>query len=86
MGTIVGAIAAVAAWLAWALFSETRHNHGFWVALLLPLVLILSPLILLVFLLVNYISLIAFIAIGRRAEHGEFMRRLRVRSGLFLLF
>jgi di/tricarboxylate transporter len=84
--TLIGTAFAILLWLGWALFSETRHNHGFWVAFLLPLFLIVSPLIWLIYILINYLSLLVFVLIGRREQHAEFMRKLKVRSGIFLLF
>ncbi|MCB1746921.1 MAG: hypothetical protein KDK06_07080 [Gammaproteobacteria bacterium] len=77
---------AVIAWVAWALCSETRHNHGVWVALLLPLLPLLVPLLWLVYGLIVAVTYVAFAARGRRDEHAEFMREFRARSGVFTLF
>ncbi|MGE0484489.1 MAG: hypothetical protein AB7Q81_10145 [Gammaproteobacteria bacterium] len=77
---------AVAAWLAWACFSETRHNHGFWVALLLPLAPVIVPLVWATYQLIRGASYLVFALRGRRDEHAEFMRRLKLRSGVFTLF
>jgi hypothetical protein len=79
-------MAAVMLWLCWALFSETRHNHGFWVALLLPLSPVIIPLLWLIYLLVKYSTWLVFLLRGRRAEHQEFMRKFRVWYGVFMLF
>jgi hypothetical protein len=83
---IAGATAAMVLWLGWALFSETRHNHGFWVAFMLPLSPIIIPLLWLVFITVKYVSLLVFLLRGRRDEHEEFMRKFKNRSGVFILF
>jgi di/tricarboxylate transporter len=83
---MVGAAVAGALWLAWALFSDTRRNHGFWVAFLLPLAPVIFPLLWLIYIVIKYPSYLAFVALGRREEHEEFMREVRRRSGVFLLF
>mgnify|MGYP001419384426 CR=1 FL=1 len=83
--TIITACVVAAAWLAWGLFSETRHNHGFIVAFLMPLALVMLPLLWIVYLLIKYTTLAAFILSGRREEHAEFLRKLKVRYGVFLL-
>jgi len=51
---IAYAIFPVAVWFAWAFFSETRHNHGFWVAFLPPLALILIPVFWIIFVFFKY--------------------------------
>jgi len=73
-------------WLAWVLFSETRRNHGFWVAFLLPLAPVIFPILWITYVLIKYLSLLAFIVLGQKKEHEDFMRTLRIRSGVFLLF
>lgn len=83
---LIGAIIIAALWIGWTFCSETRHNHGIWVAFFLPLALILFPLLGLVYLLIKWISGIIFIALGRRDDHAEFMRQLRIRSGVFFWF
>ena len=82
---VIGAVVAALLWLAWACFSDTRHNHGFWVALLMPLVLILMPVVWMIFVLIKGSSFVVFVALGRRGDHEEFMRRLRIRSGILML-
>lgn len=84
--SIVGAFVAAVVWVAWAFFSETRHNHGFWVAFLLPLTPIIIPVLWFIFLSIKYSSLLAFIVFGRREAHEEFMRKLKVRTGIFIFF
>ena len=83
---IVGAIVGAALWLAWGLFSDTRHNHGFLVAFLIPLALILIPVLFIVFVLIKYTSYFIYVALGRREDHEEFMRKVKTRSGVFLFF
>lgn len=34
---LIGPIALILFWVLWTFFSETRYNHGIWVAFLLPL-------------------------------------------------
>ena len=82
--SIAGAVVAAVLWLLWACFSDTRRNHGFWVAFLMPPVLILMPAVWVIFILVKYTSYLVFVALGRRGEHEEFMRKLRIRSGVFM--
>lgn len=82
---ILTGLAVAAAWLAWALASDTRRHHGFLVALGLPLALLLLPVTWLAFVLFGRGSWLVFTALGRRGEHAAFMRRVRVRCG-FLLF
>jgi len=84
--SIVGAIVATVVWLAWAFFSETRHNHGFWVAFLIPLTPAIIPVLWIIFLFIKQSSYLAFIMLRRREDHEEFMRKLKVRSGVFLFF
>ena len=82
---IIVAIVIAITWMAWALFSETRHNHGILVALLMPLAPIIIPVLWIAFLLIKVTSYFVFIALGRRKEHEEFMIKLKIRSGVFLL-
>lgn len=84
--TMVVAIVVAILWVVWALFSETRHNHGLLVAFLMPLTPILIPLLLIVYVVVKYASYLVFLLLGRRSEHDEFMRKFKIRSGVFLLF
>jgi len=84
--SIVNMAVIAVLWLAWSFFSETRHNHGFWVALLMPLVLIIMPMSWIIFIFVNYSSYILFLIRGRREQHDEFMRKVKTRSGIFLFF
>lgn len=84
--TSITVIVIVAVWLGWSLLSETRHNHGFWVAVLLPLWLCLLPVLWVIFMVITFLSFAMFVLIGRKSEHPEFMRQLRVRSGVFLLW
>jgi hypothetical protein len=81
---VMGAAIAVVLWLAWAFFSDTRRNHGFWVAFLLPLAPVIIPLLWLTYVLIKYPSYLVFVALGRRGEHEEFMRKVKTRSGVFL--
>jgi hypothetical protein len=83
---IIYAVFAVGAWLAWAFFSETRHNHGFLVAFLLPLALIFIPVFTIIFVFFKYSSYVFFILIGRREDHKEFMEKLKIRFGCFPFF
>ncbi len=83
---IVGAVVAAALWLAWAFCSETRHNHGFWVAFLMPLAPVVIPFLWILYIFTKYSSYLGFVLLGRREDHREFMGRLRVRSGIFLFF
>ena len=83
---IAGACVAAVAWLAWVFLSETRHNHGFWVAFLMPLAPVIIPVLWIVFMLIKYSSCLIFIIHGRREDHDEFMRKLKIRSGVFLFF
>ncbi len=84
--SIVGAVVAAVVWLAWAFLSETRHNHGFWVAFLIPLAPVIIPVLWIIFICIKYSSYLVFIMLGRREDHEEFMRQLKVRSGIFLFF
>ena len=84
--SIVVASVALGAWVLWVLFSDTRQNHGFLVALLAPLALLLLPVLWIAFALMKYSSYLVLACLGRSREHEEFMRKLRARSGLFLLF
>jgi hypothetical protein len=84
--SVVFAVLAGAAWLAWACFSETRHNHGFWVALLLPLAPVIVPLLWVMYQAIRGVSYAVFALRGRRDEHAGFMHRLKLRSGVFTLF
>jgi hypothetical protein len=83
---ILASLAIAAAWLAWALASDTRRHHGFLVALGLPLALLLLPVTWLAFVLFERGSWLAFAVLGRRDEHAAFIRRVRVRCGFLLLF
>ena len=83
---IVGAIVVAAIWVAWALFSDTRRNHGILIAFLMPLALIFIPVLFIVFVLIKYTSYIIYVALGRREDHEEFMRKLKIRSGVFLFY
>jgi hypothetical protein len=83
---IVYAIFPFAVWLAWAFFSETRNNHGFWVAFLLPLALIAIPVFTIIFLFFKFSSYVFFILMGRKKDHREFMEKLKIRTGLFPFF
>ena len=85
IATIAGALVGIV-WLGWAFFSETRHNHGFWVAFLLPLSPVIIPLLWLVFILVKYSTYPVFVLRGKKDAHEEFMRQLKIRSGVFMLF
>ena len=84
--TIVAVVIAAAVWILWAIFSDTRHNHGFWVALFLPLTPVIIPVLWLVFILTKYSSYLIFITFKRKEDHDEFMRKFKIRSGIFLLF
>ncbi len=84
--TVIGVAVALAVWVAWALGSDTRHNHGFWTAILLPLAPLLMLIGLLAFTLIRAVSFIVFLALGRRGDHAEFMRRLRVKTGVLMFF
>jgi hypothetical protein len=84
--SVVGAVAAAVVWLAWALFSETRHNHGFLVAFFIPLAPVIVPALWIIYIVLKYSSYLAFTVLGRRKDHEEFMAVLRVRSGVFLFF
>ena len=86
MTTIIGAVVAVVLWLVWALCSDTRRNHGFWVAFLLPLAPVILPVLWLTYILIKYPSYFVFIALGRQEDHEEFMRKVKIRSGVYLLF
>jgi len=83
---VVTAIVAAVIWLAWSFLSETRHNHGFWVAFLMPLAPVIIPLLWVIYIFIKSSSYIAFILLRRREEHEDFMRELRTRSGIFLFF
>lgn len=80
---IVYAIFAAGAWLAWAFFSETRNNHGFWVAFLLPLALIVIPVFTILFVFFKYSSCVFFVLIGRREDHQGLIEKLQNIVGLF---
>jgi hypothetical protein len=54
--TLLGAVVAAVAWWAWAFFSETRHQHGFWVALLMPLAPVIIPALWIIFISNHYLS------------------------------
>ncbi|THB76767.1 MAG: hypothetical protein D6B25_08980 [Desulfobulbaceae bacterium] len=82
----IGLIIPVAIWLFWVVFSDTRHNHGFWVAFLMPLALFFFPLVWIAYVFLKYSTLLAFTVRGRKDEHQEFFRKLTIRSGIFLLF
>lgn len=84
--SIVGAIITAVVWLAWAFLSETRHNHGFWVAFLIPLTPVIIPVLWIIYIFIKYSSYLVFITLGRREDHEEFMRTLKIRSGIFLFF
>jgi len=86
IATIAGALVGIVLWLGWAFFSETRHNHGFRVAFLLPLSPVIIPLLWLVFILVKYSTYPVFVLRGKKDAHEEFMRQLKIRSGVFMLF
>ena len=83
---IVGAIVVAALWLAWGLFSDTRRNHGLFVAFLIPLAPIFIPVLFIVFVLIKYTSYFIYVVLGRREDHEEFMRKVKTRSGVFLFF
>jgi hypothetical protein len=51
--TLLGAVVAAVAWWAWAFFSETRHQHGFWVALLMPLAPVIIPALWIIFISID---------------------------------
>jgi hypothetical protein len=84
--SIAGAVGAAVLWLAWALCSETRHNHGFWVAFLMPLAPVIIPFLWILYVSIKYSSYLGFLLLGRREDHREFMGKVRVRSGVFLFF
>ena len=84
--SIIGAIIAAVVCIFWAFFSETRHNHGIWVAFLMPLAPIIILVLWIIYIFIKYISYLVFVMGGRRGDHEEFMSNLRVRSGVFLLF
>jgi hypothetical protein len=52
----------------------------------MPLALIFIPVLFLVFVLIKYTSYFIYVALGRREDHEEFMRKLKIRSGVFLFF
>ena len=84
--TLIGAIIIAVVWIAWVFLSETRHNHGIVVAFLMPLAPIIIPVLVIVFYSIKFTSYFVFIALGRREDHEEFMRKIKIRSGVFLLF
>jgi hypothetical protein len=81
---IGSAVVVAVVWLAWSMFSDTRHNHGFWVAFLLPLTPVIVPVLWIVYIFIKYSSYLVFVIIGRREDHEEFIRKLKVRTGFFL--
>lgn len=83
---IVGIAVAAVVWLAWTFLSETRHNHGFWVAFLMPLAPIIIPALWIIFLFIKYSSYLVFVVLQRRENHEEFIRQLKIHFGVFLLF
>ena len=84
--SIVSAVVVVVVWMAWVFLSETRHNHGFWVAFLMPLAPFIILVLWVIYVFIKYSSYFIFKAISRPEDHEEFMRRLKIRSGVFLLF
>jgi len=83
---LIGAIIMIIVWIAWTFLSETRYNHGILVAFLMPLIPIIIPVLVIVFYSIKFTSYFVFIAIGRREDHEEFIRKTRIRSRVFLLF
>ena len=67
----------IAFWVFWTFCSETSHNHGRWIAFLLPPAMVLWLVAFVLFHAVRLILYPVFLLLGRRKAYTRFMARLR---------
>lgn len=82
---LLGPTLMIVAWIFWALCSETRYNHGIWIALLMPLAPLLIPLLLLVVQWVKLALWLLLVPFGNRSIYERRVTELKLSLGLYLL-